>query len=197
MSESWRLFIANELPRELLDELVGIQSDLMAALPDRAVRWVRPEGIHLTLKFLGNVPVGQIEDIQAGLALAVEGYAPFNLNAVGLGCFPNTRRPNVIWVGIEGDTRALKALWNSVEQAIAPLGYPTEGRSFNPHLTLGRTDRRAAPGELAQVGQHVEGADVGWLASWDVAGLSLIRSQLQAGGAIYTTLAHYPLETTG
>src|SRR5690606_30724510 len=162
-------------------------------VPDGAVRWVRPEGIHVTLKFLGDVPRGSIADIQAALDEAVRGHSPFGLTAFGLGAFPNTRRPRVVWVGVEGAVRRLKALRRSVEETISPLGYPAEDRPFEPHLTLGRVERRASRGELDLIGDLVERSEIGELASWQVEAVSLMRSELKPGGAVYTEVYRAPL----
>lgn len=193
MTDTQRLFIAAELPGEALDALEDLQADLKDRTPDRAVRWVRPEGIHVTLKFLGDVPVSQIPDLHAALDEAVKGHAPFKLRAEGLGAFPTMQRPSVVWVGVEGDIRQLKALRRSVEENVSPLGYPTENRSFTPHLTLGRVQRRAARSDVDTVGELVQGADVGVLASWPVDALGLIRSELKPGGAVYTEIYRAPL----
>ena len=186
MAGTWRLFIAVELPEEALRAIERLQDGLVRTMPGDAVRWVRPEGIHLTLKFLGDVPREQIDGIQAALGEAVRGHPPFALRAEGLGAFPNTRRPRVVWVGVEGDVRRLKELRNDVEEHVAPLGYPTEDRSFTPHLTLGRVQRDASRRELDAIGMAVETNTVGELARWQVDAVSLMRSELKPTGAVYT-----------
>jgi len=193
MAEPWRLFIAVELPPEALDVLEGLQSELKQAAPQRAVRWVRPEGIHVTLKFLGDAPQEAIGEVQAALDAAVQGHGPFNLRAEGVGAFPNTSRPRVVWAGIEGDVRQLKALRRSVEEYVSPLGYPTEGRSYTPHLTLGRVQNGIPRRQLEAVGALVENNTVGELARWRVDAVSLMRSELKPDGAVYTEVYRVPL----
>lgn len=188
MSEAWRLFIALELPRNVLAVLARIQSDLKRTAPPGAARWVQPEGIHLTLKFLGDVPVGQLADLKAALEQAVSGHEPFELAIEGLGCFPNTQRPRVLWAGVTGDLNRLNALQAAVERYIAPLGYPTERDTFSPHLTLARTARQATRDEIAALGRLAEQKDIGQAARWRVEAVSLMRSQLKPDGAVYTEL---------
>ncbi len=194
MGETWRMFIALELPEVALEAIDRAQRRLKQAIPERAVRWVRPEGIHLTLKFLGDVPREQVAAVQEGLAAAAAGHRPLALGVEGIGCFPNTQRPRVVWLGVTGDLRQLEALQRSVEQHIAPLGFPTEGRGFTPHLTLGRTQRNASRDEVAQIGRAVEKGIDGWLATWQADTLSLMRSQLRPDGAVYTQVHRVDLE---
>ena len=113
MSESWRLFIALELPPNVLKAVAQAQTDLKRFIPSQAARWVRPESVHLTLKFLGDAPVGQVEDLKIALVEATAGHSGFELGIQGLGCFPNARRPRVLWLGITGDLKQLNWYWSS------------------------------------------------------------------------------------
>lgn len=157
------------------------------------VRWVRPEGIHLTLKFLGNVPTDRLDEIGDALHRACDGFGPLALTLADLGCFPNLRRPRVVWVGVHGDTDALGRLQASIEKHIAPLGFPTEKRRFSPHLTLGRV-KRATRSEAQQLGQQIGGMDVGTVATMTARAVYLMRSDLKPTGAEYTCLVSVPLE---
>jgi 2'-5' RNA ligase len=183
-----RAFIAIELTKNILTQLSAVQSQLRAALPAGCVRWVRPEGIHLTLKFLGDVPTSQLDAIKAAVEEAAGASPTFSLEAGRLGCFPNLRRPSVVWVGIQEPAGALARLQRAVEATIAPLGYPREKRPFSPHLTLGRVSRQAKPGELRRLGEYVESAVVGRLGQMSVDEITLIQSVLKPSGAEYTTL---------
>jgi 2'-5' RNA ligase len=183
-----RTFIANELSEDLLQALDLLQDGLRSQMPRGTVRWVRPDGIHLTLKFLGDTPVDQVDQVKAALAEAAAKVGPFRVAARGLGCFPNTRRPRVIWVGLEEPTGALRRLRDAVEAHVAPLGFPTEGRSFNPHLTLGRVQRNASSSEVREVGQRVAASTTGLVGEMEVSTVSYIKSELRPSGAVYTTL---------
>ncbi len=196
MSETklWRLFIALELPLALLEAIARAQDKLKRTFPPRAARWVDPYGIHLTLKFLGDVPVDQIGAIKAGMAKAAQGQRTFRLAVKGLGCFPNIRQPRVVWAGLAGDLDALAALQASIETHMAALGYPTEERGFNPHLTLARVGRNASREEIAALVEAARKTTVGTLGRWQVEGMSLMRSQLRPAGAIYTQVGEVKLE---
>ncbi len=185
MSETWRLFIAIELPPDVLKAIERIQSDLKRVIPQRAARWTRPEGIHLTLKFLGDAPGDQKEALLGGMRSAAQGHAPFDLAVEGTGCFPDLKRPRVLWLGLTGDVQALKSLQAGVEKHIAPLGYPSEARGFSPHLTLARTAPAATRDEAAKIGEAALQRDSGLAAGWRVESISLMRSHLRPEGARY------------
>ena len=183
-----RTFIAIELPAEILRLIKQAQAQLQAAAPPHSVRWVRAEGIHLTLKFLGPVPMSQIDAITATMAAAARGVEPFTLTIGGAGCFPNPKRPRVVWIGIAEPTGRLNSLQRAVESAISPLGYPPEERGFQPHLTLGRAAHEATSDDLKRVGEIVAAANIGTLGQVPVSSIALIKSDLKPSGAEYTTL---------
>jgi RNA 2',3'-cyclic 3'-phosphodiesterase len=188
-----RLFIAIELPRDILRTVERVQSQLKSSMPGRGAKWVRPEGIHLTLKFLGDVPISQIDAIIDEIAAAAHGHTQFFLTIEGLGCFPNTKNPRVLWLGLTGDVRDLAALQAGIEERIAPMGYPPENRGFHPHLTLARSARDARRDELAAIGKAAE-KGLGTLGSWRVDEVSLMRSNLRPDGAVYSQVAKVPLD---
>ena len=191
--ETIRAFIAIPLPHPLLDRLSALQRQLESQIPSRSVRWVRVEGIHLTLKFLGDTPTEKLPDIKRALT-AVARHAPACTFTVGeLGCFPNPRRPRVVWVGVQEPTGRLAALQDGIEEVMAPLGYPPEGRGFTPHLTLGRVRPGARRDEVSRVGEVVTGKTGEPLAEVSADHFALIRSVLKPTGAEYTTLEEFPL----
>lgn len=193
MAEMWRLFIAIELPHDVQAALTTLQKGLKPQTPPGTVRWVQPEGIHLTLKFLGDVPAIKRDTIQTALEKAVQDHAMFDAYLGKLGCFPNLKRPRVIWVGIESRPNAITALRDSVEKHIAPLGFPTEDRPFNPHLTLGRVRREAQNVQVAKLGDLIASAPAPEQRQWEINGVSLMRSELKPTGAVYTQLFYAPL----
>jgi 2'-5' RNA ligase len=191
--ETIRAFIAIPLPHPLLDKLSALQRQLESQIPPRSVRWVRAEGIHLTLKFLGDTPTEKLPDIKRALT-AVARHAPACTFTVGeLGCFPNPRRPRVVWVGVQEPAGRLAALQDAIEEVMAPLGYPPEGRGFTPHLTLGRVRRGARRDEVSRVGEVVAGKTGEPLAEVSADHFALIRSMLKPTGAEYTTLEKFVL----
>lgn len=198
-----RTFIAIELPKSLKTGLVELQTRLQKKAPPRAVRWVRPESIHLTIKFLGPTPETQVDDIIEDLESTCAFLSPFTYTVGGLGCFPNLRRPRVIWVGVQEPTETLSNLQRAIEDACAGLGFERERRAFHPHLTLGRLHNRASRGEQGAIGNFVQGLDQGALTevaslgTMAAKGISLIRSDLRPTGAVYTTLGEIELKDRG
>jgi len=193
-AETIRAFIAIELDHAVLKALDKLQTELRRDSSQKAVRWVDAGGIHLTLKFLGDVPIAQLDDLNVGLQRACQGFAPFIISCVGLGCFPNPSRPRVIWVGVDEPRGILAELQRAVEREIAPLGYPAEDRPFSPHLTLGRVRREASRDDMRRLGELVTGHQVGKLAQMETRAVSLIRSDLRPTGAVYTQLAKVTLK---
>ena len=191
--ETIRAFIAIPLPEPVLDELVTLGHRLERRVPSRSVRWVRPEGIHLTLKFLGDTPTNKLPEIKRALTAVARHAPPCTFTVGGLGCFPNPRRPRVVWVGVQEPTGRLAALQDAIEEVMAPLGYAPEGRGFTAHLTLGRIRRGTSGGDVAQVGQVVTKTEVGSLGEVSAAHFSLIRSVLKPTGAEYTPLEEFLL----
>jgi len=183
-----RTFIAIELDREFLGILEDLQCRLREQVAPRSIRWVRPEGIHLTLKFLGETRTDQLSAVKAALDQAASGIRPFTFTAGGLGCFPNSRLPRVVWVGMYEPTGTLSRLQDAIETHVAPLGFPTEKRPFRPHLTLGRVQRHASKSEVREAGEVVAASEIGPLDEMRVERVSYIKSDLRPGGAVYTTL---------
>lgn len=186
-----RTFVAIELTPQLLRRLGALQDRLRQDVPAGLVRWVRPEGIHLTLKFLGEVPAGRVDEIATAMRDACAGHKPFSFSIAGLGCFPGFRRPRVIWVGVDEPGGVLNALQRDVEEAMQGLGFAPERRPFSPHLTLGRVKGRA-PAAVRALGEYVARAEVK-VGEMKASEVSLMRSDLRPGGAVYTRLAVAPL----
>jgi len=187
-----RLFVAIELPGEVRSVLSKMQHDLQRDAALARLRWVRPEGIHLTLKFLGAVPAEKRGDIEAAVQRAVAGIPPFELRLGKLGTFGSKRAPRVLWVDVAGDTETLARLQAQVDRELAPLGFPAEGRAFAQHLTLARVPAEHASetgGPLADVVANHE-PPRGTIAA---KALALMKSDLRPSGALYTQLLAAPL----
>lgn len=188
--EILRTFIAIELDEALRIAITRVQDKFKRQVPPGSVRWVAADGIHLTLKFLGDTPEGRVPEVEVALRRASAGIEPFEFSVEGRGCFPNVHRPRVIWVAVRDKRQALAPLQAAIEVQVAPLGWPTEARAFSPHLTLGRIARSATPSEQAAVGEIVEHSQVGEIGAQHVSGVSLIKSDLRPGGAVYAALRH-------
>ena len=182
-----RTFIAVLIPPVARQTLADCIQQL-SGLTDREVRWVNPEGIHLTLRFLGDIPVERVDDVLAAQQAAAGSCGPFSLQLSGLGMFPNSDRPRVLWAGASGDTNALQSLQQSVEEQLEIAGWPRERRPFAPHLTLGRVRDRASDAERKRIAAAVESSVLDRSEPWVVVESHLIRSTLTPQGAIYTSL---------
>lgn len=189
-----RAFVAVELDGEARAALGSLQDGLQRAPLAHLGRWVAPEGIHLTLKFLGDVPAARLPDLRQAIERAGQGIAPFALALGRLGCFPNLSSPRVIWVGIEEPTGTLVRLQLAVEREMSRLGFRPEGRPYRPHLTLARVRDRASSQERTRIGAWIRAQAIGHLASMEVAEVALMRSVLCADGAIYSRLGAAPLQ---
>ena len=186
--ETVRTFIAVELPQEIHDTLRRLQDVLRGSMPD--VRWTKASNIHLTLKFLGDVQVSRLDAISEALRDVARQFSPFNMSLNGIGAFPNSRKPRIIWVGIDQGADELVQMAQKIDASMKRLGFPREKRPFRPHLTVGRIRRLEHPVVMTEA---LERSDVGELGEFTVQRASFIRSQLDPAGSIYTTLADAPL----
>jgi len=183
-----RSFIAIELPEEARSGLGKLRNEL-ERVEHAFVKWVNPEGIHLTLKFLGSIPSKQVAEVGEAMEGATREISPFHLEISGLGAFPNLKQPRVLWVGISGELDKLLGLQRNIDSALSPLGFTKEKRPFVPHLTLARIRERASPGERRTFGDLVVSTIFEDKYHIAVDAISLMRSQLTPAGAIYTRLS--------
>ena len=191
--EEIRSFIAIELPEEVKRGLVRLRGELERK-EHTFVKWVDVGGIHLTLKFLGNIPSKQVAQITKAIEEAAQGISPFHLEISGLGAFPNLKQPRVLWVSIGGEIDKLSSLQQNIDSALASLGFAKEERPFVPHLTLARIRQGASPLERKMLGELVISTSFGSKYVVAVDAISLMRSQLTPVGAIYTCLAMVKLK---
>ncbi len=181
-----RLFLAIDLPREVRQALGDLQDRTRRSCP--GWRWVRPEGIHLTLRFLGEVGPADEARQRETWRRAVAGHAAVRFQVGGLGVFPGGGRPRVLWVGVKDASAGgdLAALATSLEAAARELGFEPEERPFRAHLTLARAEREGRPIAPPPGGSPIA-ADV------EADEVVLFRSELGPGGAKYTRIAAFPL----
>jgi 2'-5' RNA ligase len=187
--ESIRAFVAVGLGQELKQELRAVQLKLQEESKARVIRWVAPENIHLTFKFLGEVDASRMVELTGALEKSTEGFTPFALTVRGLGSFPNARHPNVIWAGLNSQVARAIELARRVEDTFGLLGFPQEPRPFSPHLTLGRIKREVRQPDRAAIGAAAERFPVRDYGVIVVDALHLIRSELRPDGPLYTSLA--------
>ncbi|GAB4157623.1 MAG: hypothetical protein Fur0021_26720 [Candidatus Promineifilaceae bacterium] len=187
--KTMRAFIAITLPDGVRRRLGELSQALAALTPPRAVRWVSPDLLHLTVRFLGDTDVAKLPAIYAALDVLAAASPAFTLKLDQLGCFPNPRRPRVIWVGLQDEAGQAAALQQAVDQALIPLGWQPEGKPFQLHLTLGRVKDEAARLSDLPWGQPQASLPV------PVTALHVIESQLRPTGPIYTIRHTSPLRS--
>ncbi len=178
-----RSFVALDIPLKTQEALTAFTRELQKT--QAPVSWVKADRIHLTLKFLGNVPPERIDAIQEALAPVAAACPPFRLQPFGCGAFPTIKQMRVVWVGLRGDEKALFSLQKSVETALLPLGFEPEDRPFRAHLTLGRVKGRQHQRALQEVLLSRQGFES---EGFDVTELVLYKSELMPQGARYTPL---------
>jgi len=189
--EEWRLFVALELPQAVKEGLASLQRELRSRGLGH-LHWVRPEGVHITLKFLGETPAAKVEDIGRALAPVAAVTSPLALRLGCLGTFGDRKGPRVLWVGLEGDVERLAFLQRRVDEALAPLHFPREPREFAPHITLARVPQQAVARSAGNVRAALMAASVPPL-EMVLSHLSLMRSHLGPGGARYEQVLVFPL----
>ena len=186
-AELIRSFIAIELPTVVKQELITLEAILKKRSPP-VVRWVDQQGIHLTLKFLGDVASDRIDEINMAIDEATQGLSPFRLELQEVGAFPNLNRVQVVWVGAKGELDKLMYLQKQIESNTEQLGFPREERAFTPHLTLGRVRDYTSPDDRKKLGQILAQTPFASSQIIKVDSVNLMKSQLTNSGAIYTRL---------
>lgn len=192
MSEYFRIFIALPVSQPVKDEMRQLQQELRRELPGDTVRWTRPEQIHLTLKFLGNIATEKITKLTESVRAACSGFTPVALRAEGVGFFPAKGPPRVVWVGLRDESAVLKKLQRAVALAVGHFIDAAEEPDYSAHLTLGRArNLRAADGrKLREFGDRFAQKTFG---SWKVEVVEIMRSELDAEGSRHTCIATIPL----
>lgn len=185
-----RTFIAIEIPEAVKAKMAEVQAELKKSGAD--VGWTRPEGIHLTLKFLGPVETGTVGEISTALEAALRGTEAFSLDVKGIGVFPTPRAPRVLWIGLGGDIDAARALTEKVETVCKGFGFAREKRPFTPHLTLGRVRSPKGIAALMKAAAGYEGIELGGFTAGRV---SVMKSELKPSGAVYTEMRAVELKT--
>jgi 2'-5' RNA ligase len=187
-----RLFVGLPVAATLFGQFEALRDRLRAGPGGNAVRWTPSDNLHVTLRFLGNVDVRLLSEASARLERGCREFGPFELGFGALGCFPDERRPRVVWIGFAGAVNQLSALEASVDRAMGDLGEHREEKPFTPHLTLGRVRTRTR--DAAAVGKLIRGSVVDPIGAWRISEVALIRSELKPEGSRYTPLAVVRLE---
>ncbi len=187
-----RAFIAIDLTLDVQRRLDELISSFKGKLVGNPVRWVPAANIHLTLKFLGDVSLANLDLLKKMLQAEVANYRSFEISVGGAGAFPTLHRPRVIWVGVEAPPE-LGMVQAGVEGMAARLGYAPEERPFSPHLTLGRVSRNSTAHDQRAIAAVLDQEKVGFLGALCVRSIELYKSDLHPSGAIYTNIFSVPL----
>jgi 2'-5' RNA ligase len=183
MSDTIRSFIAIELPEKIIDAIQKVQERMRSY--GFNVRWVRPQNVHLTLKFLGDINEADAEKVGRAIFESAKGFAPLALAVKGVGTFPSIKRPRVIWIGVAGQLNELIGLQKTLDGKLAAIGFPAEKRAFKGHLTLGRAKGSIGPKQLLEAMAELAGFETEPFVADKVA---LFKSELKPSGAVYTKL---------
>ena len=188
--QSWRVFIAIELPPSVRKKLKEHSEHLRESVPDARASWSREENLHLTLKFLGETPVSQIETLSQAAKRAASKAIPFELIVTGAGVFPPRGQPRVLWIGIEDTSGQLGKLQQALEDECDKEGFAREPRPFHPHLTIARLRRPQGSRQLAAL--HEE---MGFEAETvRASALAVVRSELRSEGSRHTVISRHEFQ---
>ena len=190
-----RSFIAIEIPAGIQNAIAENTASIKHTLPKPLIRWVTPQNVHLTLKFLGDETPANLKRLADTLIEVAASHETFDVSVGGLGAFPTHKRARVIWIGLDAPP-ALAALQHAVDAAAAQLGYPKEERPFSPHLTIGRVSQNASASDLQHIRSALESTKVGILGTIRVQAIRIFKSNLQPGGSVYTLLYNLSMKST-
>ncbi len=188
-----RTFVAINLPNPLVSELQNLIIELRTE--GSGITWVKPENIHITLKFLGETSTDLLPQIEQRIASICREIPPFELSSKQVGVFPRWEMPKVLWVGVDASPESmfqLAKLKNALEGELEPLGFAAETRPFKPHLTIGRVKNQRTAQSVVEHFRHIRMPEY----NIPVKQIELMRSQLTPTGAIYSVLKSFPLKKT-
>jgi 2'-5' RNA ligase len=188
MKNRLRMFVALSLSSSIL---AGIGKLIRTLQPDcEEVRWVEPKSLHVTLKFLGDVPLNELPQLIRAVTQSTSQTDSFDLTLQGLGVFPNREAPKTLWIGCREGSEELGQLAGSVDEGLIPLGFPKEPRKFSPHLTIGRIKKQAQGSSLSPILDDNQNRLFG---SCSVSEVQIFSSELTRSGPLYDELAAIPL----
>ena len=182
-----RAFIALNLPQPIQDSIEKESFRLQKILGQEILRWTPIQNMHLTLKFLGNIPINHIDFLKQILTQIADSHSAFDLQIGGHGSFPSLKLPRVIWLGVQSSA-GLMSVQKNVEEAVTKLGYEKEARAFSPHLTLGRVKQNIPQSDLQKIRTALQMFQLGKIDSARVDSIHLYQSELHSEGSVYTKL---------
>jgi RNA 2',3'-cyclic 3'-phosphodiesterase len=178
-----RTFIAIEIPSEIKSALTALQTQLRRAGAE--VRWEKPENMHMTLNFLGEVDERRIVEVEKACVLSAAEFQPFTLSLNGTGVFPNEGQPRVLWAGLSGDVGNVVEMHRRLDDRLAPIGFKRDEKKFHPHLTIGRLKSNKKTRELLALAYAYQLPTL----SFVVTEIVLMKSELHQAGSMYTPMA--------
>jgi 2'-5' RNA ligase len=188
-NETWRIFCAIELPSSVREKISEHIARLRESAPESPASWSRAENVHLTLKFVGKIPLTRVNDLSQAAASAAAAFSPFEIGIAAAGSFPQRGTPHVLWIGVDDYSGKLAALQAKLDDECVCLGIEKEARPFNPHLTIARL--RKPQGARALAFAHKE---IGFVPTEvSVRELTVIRSELSSAGSKYTVISRHAL----
>ena len=189
-TNTWRVFIAIELPATLRARVISHIDRLRESIPDVRASWAREDNLHLTLKFLGEIPATDVEKVSAAASLAANQVEPFEIVVEGCGSFPPSRQPRALWIGIDpGAQTSCLHLFQKLEDECEKMGLAREPRPFHPHLTIARIRKPHGSRQLAEL--HKE---IGFnREAIGVSELAVIRSELRSEGSRHSVISRHSL----
>ena len=189
-TEKLRLFIAIPIPEPVRDEIIRVQKELQSLAPRGAVRWTRPDQFHLTLRFLGDVPVAGLEQLKVSVNAVCRSARPLHLRAEGVGFFPNPHSPRVVWVGIYEKAGLLVDLQKRIETVVRPFTAEPGAEQFAGHVTLGRL-KNLKPPDIRKLAAHAQTVKDRTFGEWTAHEIEIIRSELSPAEARHTSLVAF------
>lgn len=187
-----RCFIALDYPTAVKNQILAFMQKLKERFQSGDIRWVTETNLHLTLKFIGEVPEAKIDSISSTLLRLTPAHQSFTLSPERTGVFPNSKEPRILWIG-SAPCPPLMSLAAAIDQSLNQHGIPAETKRFSPHLTIGRVNHNLHLQALTRIGEAYLSLPADPFDTFQVEGIRLVRSQLQAGGPIYSTIANFPL----
>ena len=188
-----RAFIAVEIPHEIQQAIYDKAISVLNKMTNSLIRWVPPENMHLTLKFLGDVSPANVDMLTQILRTEADSSRCFDIRVGGIGSFPSLRRPRVIYIGIQAPA-VLETLQHGVESASRRLGYESDERAFSPHLTIGRVKQDASASDQQKIRLALENIHIDSLGTARVDSVHLFKSDLKPSGSVYTKLFSAPFK---
>ncbi len=192
LTEKLRLFIAIQIPEPVRDEIIRVQQELQPLVPRNVARWAKSDQLHLTLRFLGDVPADGVEDLKKSVGAVCQNARPLSLRAEGVGFFPNPRSPRVIWAGINDGEGCLMDLQKQIETAVGQFCPEPGEKNFTGHVTLGRL-KNPRPADIRDLAARAQSLEKRLFGEWTVHAIEIIRSELSPVGARHTSLAAFRL----